>query len=59
LNVVVVGWDNKTSNVASTQTPLGSTYQVAAPTKRAPTLYVNVRIAEYSGLGLASRLVVG
>jgi glucose/arabinose dehydrogenase/PKD repeat protein len=34
LNVVVVGWDNTTSNVVSVSDSAGNTYQLAAPTKR-------------------------
>jgi hypothetical protein len=76
LNVVVIGWDNTTSNVVSVSDSAGNSYQVAAPTKRSSsnsqaiyyakniaagantvtvtlsgaTPYVDVRIAEYSGL---------
>ena len=76
LNVVVIGWNNATSNVNSVTDSRGNTYQLAAPTTRsgvisqaiyyaksitagsntvtitmsASTPFVDVRIAEYSGL---------
>ena len=77
LNVVVIGWDNTTSNIVSVIDTAGNSYQVAAPVTRssgnsqtiyyaknivggtnnavtvtlnAPTRFVDVRIAKYSGL---------
>jgi hypothetical protein len=85
LNVVVVGWNNATSNVVSVTDTAGNAYQLAAPTTRSggaisqavyyaknivagsntvtvtfntATPYVDVRIAEYTGLDRVNPLDV-
>ena len=85
LNVVVIGWENTTSNIVSVTDTAGNSYQVAAPVTRssgnsqtiyyaknivggtsnavtvtlnAPTRFVDVRIAEYSGLDRTNPLDV-
>jgi glucose/arabinose dehydrogenase/chitodextrinase len=87
LNVVVVGWNDSTSVIASVADSAGNVYQVAAPTTRGtgisqavyyarnivgsgaganavavafgqPAPYVDVRIAEYSGLDRTNPLDV-
>jgi hypothetical protein len=85
LNVVVVGWNNATSNVVSVTDNAGNAYQLAAPTTRSggaisqavyyaknivagpntvtvtfntSTPYVDVRIAEYTGLDRVNPLDV-
>jgi PKD repeat protein len=84
LNVVVVGWNNATSNITSVTDSRGNAYQLAAPTTRsgaisqaiyyakniaagantvtvafnAATPYVDIRIAEYSGLDSTNPLDV-
>jgi hypothetical protein len=76
LNVVVIGWNNATSNITSVTDSRGNQYQLAAPTTRSGVIsqaiyyakniaagantvtvglnaaapYVDIRIAEYSGL---------
>ena len=80
LNVVVIGWNNTTSNISSVTDSRGNIYQVAAAITRSgavsqaiyyakniaagantvtvtasgSTPYLDIRIAEYSGLDLAS-----
>ena len=87
LNVVVVGWNDTTSTIASVTDSAGNIYQIAAPTTRGtgisqavyyarniasssiganavtvtfsqPAVYVDVRIAEYSGLDRTNPLDV-
>ena len=84
LNVIVIGWNNATSNITSVTDSLGNTYQPAAPTTRsgvisqaiyyakniaagantvtvtfnAATPYVDIRVAEYSGLDRTNPLDV-
>ena len=85
LNVIVVGWNNATSNVVSVTDTAGNAYQLAAPTTRSggaisqavyyaknivagtntvtvtfntATPYVDVRIAEYTGLDRVNPLDV-
>ena len=85
LNVIVVGWNDATSNVVSVTDTAGNAYQLAAPTTRSggaisqtvyyaknivagtntvtvtfntATPYVDVRIAEYTGLDRVNPLDV-
>lgn len=38
LNVIIIGWNNITSNISSVTDSAGNTYQIAAPTTRGNTL---------------------
>ncbi len=87
-NILAIGWNNATSNIASVTDSAGNTYQLAVPTARgagisqaiyyaknikaaaagtntvtvvfnAPTPFVDIRAAEYSGLDLVNPLDVG